>query len=298
MISAKDLLKNGFALIPIPLGKKGPISPKWNHPEKAITDPNEARLLEGLNIGVAHKYCRPTPTCAIDIDNYPAAKEWLKEREIDLTQLLSDHDAVVISSGRSQSTKLLYRLPPGYTGIESQTILNDREGCILEFRCSTRDGLTVQDVLPPSRHPQGTQYRFSGNGNPISPPEIPSTVLKLWMGLTEQDIKARLLVRIDRGGSNTPQLAETPRQIAEVRHALSQIDADCSYETWRDVIWALRSTGWNCAEQLAYEWSKSALDRFNEVAFSKVNTSYKPNHPTPITLGTLFHHAKKGLKNG
>ena len=38
-----------------------------------------------------------------------------------------------------------------------------KEITVLEFRCGTADGLTVQDVLPPSMHPDtGMPYRWGG----------------------------------------------------------------------------------------------------------------------------------------
>ena len=72
--------------------------------------------------------------------------------------------------------------------------------------------------------------------------------------------------------------------------AISYINADCDYQTWRNVIWALISTGWDSAEQLAREWSLTAPDRFEEKAFQSVVDSFRIDRG--ITLGTLFHYAK------
>jgi hypothetical protein len=76
------------------------------------------------------------------------------------------------------------------------------------------------------------------------------------------------------------------------------IDADCDYETWRNIVWAVLSTGWSCAEDIAYEWSKSAPDRFDEDAFWLVANSYTPDHTSPITVGTIYHFAWLGGWNG
>ena len=60
---------------------------------------------------------------------------------------------------------------------------------------------------------------------------------------------------------------ETPRQIAQLKEMLSFISADCDYETYRRVVWAILSTQWSCAEDIAYDWSKSAPEVFNERIF-------------------------------
>jgi hypothetical protein len=76
------------------------------------------------------------------------------------------------------------------------------------------------------------------------------------------------------------------------------INADCPYETWRNVVWAVLSTGWKRAEAIAQAWSSSAPDRYNDDAFWLVANSYMPNHSNPISLGTVYHHARTGGWNG
>ena len=91
---------------------------------------------------------------------------------------------------------------------------------------------------------------------------------------------------------------ESPREIARVQAMLSHISADCAYDIYRDVVWALLSTGWSCAEQLAEDWCKTVPHRFNESSFWNVVNSFSPHVPNPISLGTLTFLAKKGGWNG
>ena len=86
--STQSLIESGVALVRIPYGKKGSTTVGWNLREQVITDPNKYDLLRGMNIDRAHAYCTPSPTCAIDIDNYPAAQPWLAMHGIDLLALL------------------------------------------------------------------------------------------------------------------------------------------------------------------------------------------------------------------
>jgi len=79
---------------------------------------------------------------------------------------------------------------------------------------------------------------------------------------------------------------------------LNHINADCEYQTWRNVIWAILSTSWECSEDVAYEWSKTAPDRFEEDAFWLVANSYIPDLDQQITFGTIHHLARIGGWNG
>jgi hypothetical protein len=292
MYKNSDLLLNGVALVPIPLGHKGPISKGWNARCNVVTDvPNES-LLTGLNIGIAHAYCSPNPTCAIDLDDYKASKKWLADRGVDLDALLYSTDAVVIHSGKVNSLKLLYRLPVGMPPMPSKSIKNPNTTMMIEFRCASAEGLTVQDVLPPSIHPSGTQYKFIGGGSILAIPTIPKSLFDIWVALISAKTGIKKTTSIRRV---TP---ETPREIARVKAILSNISADCDYFTYRDVVWSLLSTGWACAVELAEEWCKTEPHRFEEDNFISVVNSYNPNIVDPITLGTLIFKARKVGFNG
>jgi putative DNA primase/helicase len=287
-----QLLQNGFALVPIPYGRKGPQTVGWNLRQNVTVNPTDANRLKGMNVGLAHAYCTPNPTCALDIDHYPGAKAWLTSHSIDLDALIHASDQVVIHSGKRHSLKLIYRLPAGQLPLESKKINGIDGKSALEFRCATKDGYTVQDVLPPSLHPDGQLYVWLGDGNPLQPPYIPQELLSVWHLLIANC--SRVALRKSNSLASSHPRPETPRQVATVSSALSYIDANCDYEKWRNVVWAVLSTGWLCAEDMAYQWSMTAPDRFEEDAFWLVANSYIPDLPGQITLGTLIHHAGQG----
>lgn len=290
-----DLIASGLVLVPVPHGQKGPLSADWNLPHNCVSDVPAAVRLVGKNVGLAHAYCTPSPSCAIDIDQYVQAKAWLQTHGVDLNSLLYASDAVVIWSGKKYSLKLIYRLPQGMPALESKKI-NGLDGkSIIEFRCGTKDQKTVQDVLPPSIHPDGHQYQWVGMGDPLKLPVIPPSLLRVW-GLLIAN--ATRVAQRQFGTSTANPRPETPRQIALVTDALNHINADCPYETWRNVVWAIQSTGWKCAEAVAQSWSSSAPDRYSDDAFWLVANSYMPNHTNPISLGTIYHHARAGGWNG
>lgn len=85
--------------------------------------------------------------------------------------------------------------------------------------------------------------------------------------------------------------SETPNEIERVKSMLAAIPADCDRDQWRNVVWAVASTGWRCAENLACEWSKSAPAKFVDEEFTKVWRSFKSD--SGIGFGSLVHYAKQ-----
>ncbi len=299
-MTASNYIAHGMALVPIPSGQKGPNSKGWNKPENAFTDPKQASDLSG-SIGLAHAYSTP-PTAALDVDDLPKARVWLADRAVDLDTLLAADDAVQIVSGRPGRTKLLYRLPCGLAPLESLAIKEavlvnheERQVTVIEFRCATRDGFTLQDVLPPSIHPDtGQPYRWGGKGDWRAIPEIHDTLLALWqkeLATRESEHKRRKSrLSLFKG------VDDTPRQRAVLAEMLSHVSADCSYERYRNIVWAILSLGWKDAEDIAEKWCLTAPHRFEDLDFYNVVNSHDPSR-TP-TMGTLYHHAREGGWHG
>ena len=295
-----DYVNAGFALVPIPQGQKGPVQAGWNLKEKSIRDLSNLGQIRG-NVGLAHVYSDPI-TCAIDVDDVELAAEWLYQRGICLDDLLEAKDAVLIQSGKSNRAKLLYHLPSGVDPLLTRQVKDD-EHMILEFRCASSKGKTVQDVLPPSIHPEtGQSYRWAGSGHFSRLPVIPSRVLTVWRSLEQPKSSQHSLLKGDipsylQSADPDPVtlsligMPETPETRELVVAALDRISSDCTYFEWRDILYALKSTGWKSAEHLAVEWSMRAPHRWNQDAFDRIWN--KANPFGGITIGTLFFKANQ-----
>lgn len=203
-------VRAGFALVPIPSGTKGPQTKGWQLECNAIRTEADAANLNGGNIGIAHRWCG---TCAVDLDDYEQARAWLAERGVDVQLYLSAEDAVQIRSGRPNRAKLLYRLPAGVEWLPTQ----QPEGSGLELRCASRDGATtLQDVLPPSIHPDtGKPYEWAGDWRNL--PTLPADLLEVWKSLAVTTTKAGIVETgkaIKEGGRNVrlTSLAGTMRR--------------------------------------------------------------------------------------
>jgi hypothetical protein len=64
------------------------------------------------------------------------------------------------------------------------------------------------------------------------------------------------------------------------------------------VIWAIMSTGWRCAEQVALDWSLTAHERFEQTTFEALVNTYDPDRPDCISYGTLVFLARQGDYRG
>lgn len=172
-----DYVRHGWAICAIDRGLKAPTYAKWN--ERPI-DAEAADGIEGA--GLLHVL---SGTCALDIDNLDLARVWLAERGVDVDALLEAKDAVKISSGRRGRAKLLYRLKTPLRTFKPK-------GSGVELRCATLQGLSVQDVLPPTIHPDTHKPYEWQYGEPLlgdwgSLPAIPAALKAAWRELIAEE---------------------------------------------------------------------------------------------------------------
>ncbi len=270
--SADAYIRHGWKLCHVPDGGKGPQHAGWNKIENALT---EAPQQGG--IGLMHGY---SGTVALDIDNYDAAVTWLKERGIDLPALMSAPNAVGIDSGNPGHGKLLFLSP---VPLPTKKVLVDGK-TVLEFRCGSMNGLSMQDVLPPSRHPSGTTYRWVGSGNWQQLPVMPDNLFGVWSDLLSADAERNIKTEVNAA----------PTSIDEMRSALFAINPNCDRKPWIECGMALASVQTEDPDQLFNlwdEWSQGAPNKYPGRAEMRSQwRSFKPL-PTGIGIGTLFFHA-------
>lgn len=299
----EDYILMGLALCPIPAGKKGPTTTGWNLPENAITTIEDAHRIKG-NVGILHAYCTPTPTCAIDIDCFDLATDWLEGHGISLSELLNAADAVQIISGKAGRAKLLYRLPAGIKPLTTVQIQDQpSKQMILELRCAAGTGRSMQDVLPPSIHPDtNAPYTWGGGGDWRKLPVLSPELLNIWQ--SEMKVKKATRPKCNKTGAHataplresglflSKAIDDSPRQRAIITSILYHISSDCTYDVYRDIVWAILSLGWVDAEELARQWCMTVPLRYDAYSFDLIVANYDERR-TP-TYGTLMHHAKQG----
>jgi hypothetical protein len=265
----RQYVQYGLSLVPIPEGQKGPNTSGWNLRENVITEPSAYIFVRG-NVGLAHAYCEPTPTVALDFDDLDLSREWFEERGLDLDQYLEADDAVQILSGRVNRAKLLYRLPRGIAPLVIKKILDPKSGkVIMEFRCASKNGTTVQDVLPPSIHPEtGKPYEWGGRGDWRNIPTIPDELLALW---PKDSPKER---HVDDGSPvEIAEIELDPLTLQHLRSALLHLRSD-DRELWVKTGLALKALG-EVGRGLWLEWSTTS-SKFDAGDASRVWDSLNP----------------------
>lgn len=253
-----NYVEHGYALVPIPIGEKGPKGKGWNNAENVITDPKKATLIYG-NVGIAHLYCSPYVTAALDIDDLTLARTYLSMHGIDLDDLLDAQDAVQISSGRLNRAKLLYRLPFDSKPMETKQISDPvSKDMVLELRCASSNGKTVQDLLPPSIHPEtGIEYKWAGKGDWRDIPFIPEALLTLWEELLNGNLahpKSSASPLIPQQPATSQLLSD--QDIQHLRSALLHLRAD-DRKDWIKAGLGVKNLG-EVGRGLWIEWSMTS----------------------------------------
>ena len=278
----QDYLNNNWRLVLIAPSSKSPSSPEWNKLENTIKTLDQIPDTHG--IGLAHAY---SGTMSLDIDDWKEADKLLKEHNINLQDLYNAPDSVAINSGKANRGKLLFAMPFGITLPSKKITYRDDTNSnqvAYELRCATQSGLTVQDVLPPSIHPEtGLPYKWDGNGSYNKLPTIPQAILTLWQSLlVETTIKTT---------------TESNASWDEITDALKHISPESSRDEWVQVGMALHDAGvhtnnpelalqtfntWSAQSETKYKGEQDILTAWN---------SFKPS--SGISLGTLFHLAQQ-----
>lgn len=270
---------HGWQVCDIPPGTKGPTSVGWN---LRGAQPHGQR-----GLGLCHAY---SGTCAVDVDDYPVAIDWLHKQGIDLDALLEDTKSVQIISGKVNRAKLLYKLstPLPSLSLAPYERLSAKTGKMqtfhaLELRCAARNGTTMQDVLPPTVHPETLKPYTWGYGDETfghwsNLSELPSAILALW---TAQ-------VSLSPPEAKTPQ-APKGASLAEVVKLLAQTDPNgYAYDDWLKVGMAVHhETGGSTAGyDLWCEWS-ARCHKHDTAHMPAKWRSFDATEKNPVTLGSL-----------
>lgn len=168
----------GWGLCSIPRGTKGPTEPGWNTADKWITTPDQAAAVAERHPangwGIVHE---PSRTCCIDVDHAEYFRTCLAEFGLTPDGLFAKAPRIV---GRDGRDKALFRVPEGVTLKTHKLVWPARAGekptTVFELRAGV-----VQDVLPPTIHPDTQQpYRWR-DGEPTEPPPfLPDELLSIW----------------------------------------------------------------------------------------------------------------------
>jgi len=237
---------HGWKLCGVRPGSKGPDGPGWS------TTPMPAETIEALGYGAGLLHAL-SGTCAIDIDQMELARPWLAERGVDVDALMQEPSAVMISSGRPGRAKLLYRLSRPLRTIKPK-------GSGVELRCAAANGNSVQDVLPPTIHPDTNKKPYTWKyGDELvahwsNIPTIPAALARLW----KDELHAAPPTEV---GDERPQAQHPKEYIRKAIMAyIERHNIDVSdYNQWLDIGMKLHEETNSSADGLEIwnEWSRT-----------------------------------------
>jgi hypothetical protein len=271
--AAMEYVKAGLVLVPFDRGSKGPTHKGWNLREKCIDSAAQASDCYG-NIGLAHAYSR---TCLLDLDDMNLAFLWFADHNIDLRAHWNASGAVRYR-GRPDRGKILYRLPSDVPLL--RTRMYKANG--FELRCATAAGLTVQDVLPPSIHPDTLKpYCWIGPCDFHNIPEIPAEILTLWQSLCTSPT---------RGADGKAAPMGAGRE--DIKTILDYIDPDAKhdeYDPWLRVGFGLHheTSGADVGLQLWDEWSQRGKNYQGHGPLETRWRTFREDHVDPVTIHSI-----------
>lgn len=169
-----DYCKLGWSIVPIQPAAKGPTHKHW--PERALSDAYAVQQFYDRfpthNIGLLHS---ASGTCALDFDHLANSKTIFAGMGIDFDKLMQSAPQIV---GREDRGKLLFHAPPHLTrrALSWPKLSGEGSEVVFELRAGN-----VQDVLPPSIHPDtGQPYRWAGPSPFDGLPDLPLQLLTIW----------------------------------------------------------------------------------------------------------------------
>jgi hypothetical protein len=275
-------IDHGWKVIPIPPGTKGPHTTRWNRPGAHLK--TAADMRPGHGVGLCHAY---SGTMALDIDS-PDAFHLLQAEGIDLQAMLDAPDAVQIKSHRPGSHKLLFKLPEG---LSPTTIKVKHNGaCAYELRHGTDDGLTVQDVLPPTIHPDTLKpYQWAGAGDWRNPPVIPEALVRHWMDL----IASRAANSASKAANSASALPCSEGVWERSKEAMNALDPNMPHDEWIKAGTALKDTGHPEAFDVFDTWSAKATRPGAYRGTRHVMSQWASFDTSRVGLDSLFFMARE-----
>jgi hypothetical protein len=189
---------------------------------------------------------------------------------------------LAFTSGQPGSLGLLYRIPPG---VELQT---KREPFKIDEHDELRlQGRGAQTVLPPSRHPKGTRYRWLPGQ---SPGEVEAAPMLPWMVDMMQVRQRSRKASPDHNPEGTDSA-----DIALALEALEALNKDraSNYDDWLHTGMALHSVSDGDVMLEAWDnWSKNCEEKYEEGRCAEKWATFESKREECIGLGSLVHWAK------
>lgn len=173
--------KLGFQLCALHPGQKEPVYTGYREHGLAYEHWSNCDHGAGLLHGLSY-------TCVIDVDNVELFSEWLEANEASFGDIdirdLTDTGAVYYS-GTPNRMKMVFQLAQPLLTLSIQ-FQGEHIG---ELRCVDKNGKSMYDVIPPSYHPNGTQYVWEYGEVPTEIRPLPEWFRSVWANEAQAEME-------------------------------------------------------------------------------------------------------------
>lgn len=306
---AAHLVRQGYQVIPIPLGSKGPELKDWRNRWPQTPADAEAMAArhrtDGLGILTNH-------TPAVDIDVLDAGLV------AQMSEFVRDNCGEgLLRIGKAPKALFLFATDTPFAKITSASYIDPAnptraDGKPLKQRIEVLG--EGQQFVAFHIHPEtGKPYVWPEPGEDpleVSVLDLPTitaaharAVCSFFEKIAERAGWKRATDGNDGDGQVVDLLAqaappsESEAEVERVRNALKHVSPDCSREDYLAVLAGLKWTGWLQAEELALEWASGSEEgKFNEHDFNRDWKSLKGErlNGRTITLGSVIKLAQDG----
>jgi len=167
-----------WRLVPIPPQTKGPTTTGWNRVENTISTPEATAYWKAnpdWNMGVL---LEPSGIVSIDIDNVEDTRLILSNFGIDYDEVFKDAPRI---AGRPGHDKALFAAPKNIPLKTHKLAWENKDDPTKTHTVFELRGGDVQDVLPPSIHPDTKKpYEWKTEPSETIPP-LPKEILSIWL---------------------------------------------------------------------------------------------------------------------
>lgn len=306
------LVSNGYAIIPIEVGTKGPKTEGWQ--EKFARDESAFERMakssrQDCGVGIITRF---TPAVDIDCKNAEVVDEmraWLKDNLGDAPERV----------GNAPKTLMLYRTEEAFSRVASASFQDPDKP---EFDARGKPKGQRLEVLADGQqfvayhiHPDtGRPYDWPNDWeNPVDMRVRDLEAITVAHAIAACREFERLCTSLgwekvgegsyprkvetdenDALGEEEPP-EETEAEVDRVKSALEAIKKvvdTYDYDQWRNLLFSLKWTRWDCAEQLARETSEASEWHVTKTFNTVWRGAQKRDRGREVTLASLYNMAK------
>ncbi|QIQ21000.1 DUF5906 domain-containing protein [Zophobihabitans entericus] len=296
-------IENNIPFIPLVEQTKHPLNRNWVS-TLPIKKDNSAELIKdtvttfiknkyGIGLLSGHPINNSSVLVIVDVDIRSVDSQHQQECDDFLISIGLDPQEPNVLTGRGGGSRHYYLCIPTAFAIDKASFKLAQSSYLVEKDGQKKPAWIVEllgkgkfVVAPPSLHPDtGLAYKFV-HQNIIS--EVHKFMYYLYQIRDDKHLKNSISTQEKQSSS---ALEETKENINRLREVLRFLSSDCDREQWRDIVWSICAHNWKAGKEIAQNWSKNAVTKYNQSAFDIVWESFDSEKDNCIGINTVYYLA-------